>query len=156
MPTEKKEPKHPRLNNKANCARHEKENQQIRILKIAGIAVFGLIALTLIFGGQDEVTGHDAVPVASGDESPASSCAVTISTAQCARPMTFSATWPGENLHWLRWPSARAWAQRAGAGLSASCRFASRCITDRILICAERSEERRVGKECRSRWSPYH
>ena len=51
MPTEKKEPKHPRLNNKANRARHEKENQQIRILKIAGIAVFGLIALTLIFGG---------------------------------------------------------------------------------------------------------
>ena len=25
-----------------------------------------------------------------------------------------------------------------------------------ILICKERSEERRVGKECRSRWSPYH
>ena len=23
-------------------------------------------------------------------------------------------------------------------------------------ICDERSEERRVGKECRSRWSPYH
>ena len=23
-------------------------------------------------------------------------------------------------------------------------------------IVAERSEERRVGKECRSRWSPYH
>ena len=22
--------------------------------------------------------------------------------------------------------------------------------------CAERSEERRVGKECRSRWAPYH
>ena len=22
--------------------------------------------------------------------------------------------------------------------------------------CGERSEERRVGKECRSRWSPYH
>ena len=22
--------------------------------------------------------------------------------------------------------------------------------------CQERSEERRVGKECRSRWSPYH
>ena len=22
--------------------------------------------------------------------------------------------------------------------------------------CSERSEERRVGKECRSRWSPYH
>ena len=25
-----------------------------------------------------------------------------------------------------------------------------------ILPCFERSEERRVGKECRSRWSPYH
>ena len=24
------------------------------------------------------------------------------------------------------------------------------------LIAALRSEERRVGKECRSRWSPYH
>ena len=24
------------------------------------------------------------------------------------------------------------------------------------LVWAERSEERRVGKECRSRWSPYH
>ena len=23
-------------------------------------------------------------------------------------------------------------------------------------ICVSRSEERRVGKECRSRWSPYH
>ena len=23
-------------------------------------------------------------------------------------------------------------------------------------VCKERSEERRVGKECRSRWSPYH
>src|SRR2546422_9730831 len=26
----------------------------------------------------------------------------------------------------------------------------------RIAAGAERSEERRVGKECRSRWSPYH
>ena len=23
-------------------------------------------------------------------------------------------------------------------------------------VCINRSEERRVGKECRSRWSPYH
>ena len=23
-------------------------------------------------------------------------------------------------------------------------------------VCVDRSEERRVGKECRSRWSPYH
>ena len=25
-----------------------------------------------------------------------------------------------------------------------------------LILSAERSEERRVGKECRSRWSPYH
>ena len=27
---------------------------------------------------------------------------------------------------------------------------------DGAYILATRSEERRVGKECRSRWSPYH
>src|SRR5438445_10468079 len=26
----------------------------------------------------------------------------------------------------------------------------------RLTVCDFRSEERRVGKECRSRWSPYH
>ena len=25
-----------------------------------------------------------------------------------------------------------------------------------LFLRADRSEERRVGKECRSRWSPYH
>ena len=33
-------------------------------------------------------------------------------------------------------------------------------ISEQLFYCAElisqRSEERRVGKECRSRWSPYH
>ena len=27
---------------------------------------------------------------------------------------------------------------------------------DYVLLAVPRSEERRVGKECRSRWSPYH
>ena len=27
---------------------------------------------------------------------------------------------------------------------------------DAVVIGGGRSEERRVGKECRSRWSPYH
>ena len=31
---------------------------------------------------------------------------------------------------------------------------ADRTIT--IFMIGDRSEERRVGKECRSRWSPYH
>ena len=29
-------------------------------------------------------------------------------------------------------------------------------ILEKLESVAERSEERRVGKECRSRWSPYH
>ena len=29
-------------------------------------------------------------------------------------------------------------------------------IPDKIHMLEVRSEERRVGKECRSRWSPYH
>src|SRR3712207_9280519 len=29
-------------------------------------------------------------------------------------------------------------------------------FTDSFAVRDERSEERRVGKECRSRWSPYH
>ena len=29
-------------------------------------------------------------------------------------------------------------------------------VWDFALGTTERSEERRVGKECRSRWSPYH
>ena len=31
-----------------------------------------------------------------------------------------------------------------------------RCGLSRHRLDAARSEERRVGKECRSRWSPYH
>ena len=27
---------------------------------------------------------------------------------------------------------------------------------DHVIVETARSEERRVGKECRSRWSPYH
>ena len=29
-------------------------------------------------------------------------------------------------------------------------------VAGNTLVAASRSEERRVGKECRSRWSPYH
>ena len=30
------------------------------------------------------------------------------------------------------------------------------CAAAQAAFAANRSEERRVGKECRSRWSPYH
>src|SRR5258708_33225544 len=40
--------------------------------------------------------------------------------------------------------------QSTGAGFWLCALVASR------VACLNRSEERRVGKECRSRWSPYH
>src|SRR2546430_13159304 len=43
-----------------------------------------------------------------------------------------------------------AWVERADAGVSATARSGV------AGILTDRSEERRVGKECRSRWSPYH
>src|SRR5260370_13691581 len=55
------------------------------------------------------------------------------------------------------------------AGANARCagrrepmRMSARCIRTAATACSRpcrrtrRSEERRVGKECRSRWSPYH
>src|SRR2546429_3152351 len=41
-----------------------------------------------------------------------------------------------------------------GMGGAAAGELASQMATDTIY--QQRSEERRVGKECRSRWSPYH
>src|SRR3989449_3243011 len=46
-------------------------------------------------------------------------------------------------------------------GTSAYCQARKRLPLDtlqrlRVALAAARSEERRVGKECRSRWSPYH
>src|SRR5574341_668572 len=43
----------------------------------------------------------------------------------------------------LRYRRAAAWMARLGAVVG-------------VVLVAARSEERRVGKECRSRWSPYH
>ena len=34
--------------------------------------------------------------------------------------------------------------------------FVSKKLSVGVIKHAHRSEERRVGKECRSRWSPYH
>ena len=35
-------------------------------------------------------------------------------------------------------------------------RYREKILSDGETIVEVRSEERRVGKECRSRWSPYH
>ena len=41
-------------------------------------------------------------------------------------------------------------------GLDLGSRTCGIAMSDILGMIAHRSEERRVGKECRSRWSPYH
>ena len=48
----------------------------------------------------------------------------------------------------------RVWAAQAGLDVKMKLQDASAAHT--VETDALRSEERRVGKECRSRWSPYH
>ena len=47
------------------------------------------------------------------------------------------------NVYWFCYEAIRLWGVNIG-------------VVDKILLNFDRSEERRVGKECRSRWSPYH
>ena len=41
-------------------------------------------------------------------------------------------------------------------GLDPASADGARHLEGRVAFVSARSEERRVGKECRSRWSPYH
>ena len=43
----------------------------------------------------------------------------------------------------------------SGIGEASAIKFAKKNAKV-VLVARRRSEERRVGKECRSRWSPYH
>ena len=72
--------------------------------------------------------------------------------------------WAGraESSAFLRWQPHRDWSQTAEViwywtTLYDQSDFYQWAITDRLTgELLGRSEERRVGKECRSRWSPYH
>ena len=46
--------------------------------------------------------------------------------------------------------------RRIGGLTSVLCPFHDDQRFGNAFIMKDRSEERRVGKECRSRWSPYH
>ena len=46
--------------------------------------------------------------------------------------------------------------RRGGRGITALSRKDEDFVEELFLASTHRSEERRVGKECRSRWSPYH
>ena len=59
----------------------------------------------------------------------------------------------------LAMPSREAWLKQLAFLQSRGIKFNWRVnhgVTHSVYINDPRSEERRVGKECRSRWSPYH
>ena len=43
-----------------------------------------------------------------------------------------------------------------GVSISTLREILNRLTSEGFVVAEGRSEERRVGKECRSRWSPYH
>ena len=53
-----------------------------------------------------------------------------------------------------QWPEHVETMRKSGLRLSGTC--GDHTVRVKALHIYERSEERRVGKECRSRWSPYH
>src|SRR3712207_5841842 len=65
---------------------------------------------------------------------------------------------PGTEVTFFDWPHLRVALNHAGAGevSTTELRVPDRAALDWWVARFDRSEERRVGKECRSRWSPYH
>src|SRR5689334_24213612 len=70
----------------------------------------------------------------------------------CALPIWYSSEShlrirpASRRIHWGVWRLVGAWSRKSSHAVSDLCRS---------IISPARSEERRVGKECRSRWSPY-
>src|SRR2546429_5157931 len=52
--------------------------------------------------------------------------------------------------------SSNHWSTSAKDSQAQGARSCTSAMAGQIMRLAKRSEERRVGKECRSRWSPYH
>ena len=57
-----------------------------------------------------------------------------------------------DNVTDIEWDGYNLWITELGIGSYIS----GKELSDRYVENVSRSEERRVGKECRSRWSPYH
>ena len=68
--------------------------------------------------------------------------------------MFTTANQPPSEVNWvIKWRSEEEVIVRSGQILGA---FAGAILFVFVILALGRSEERRVGKECRSRWSPYH
>src|SRR3712207_9413719 len=67
-----------------------------------------------------------------------------------------SATWDGELVAIPFWANTQLLWYRQSVAEAAGLDMTQPVTWEQLVTAAQRSEERRVGKECRSRWSPYH
>src|SRR2546427_10799751 len=119
---------------------------------VSFIAIFALAALAaaaLVVGAQ-----HPSVALADGGGNGLAS----LKTVAIPRPANLARFIQNEQAA-IALGKALFWDQQVGSdGQScASCHFhAGADSRSKNQLDPGRSEERRVGKECRSRWSPYH
>src|SRR5882762_1935910 len=116
-------------------------------MKRFGLGLF--LALTLVDCGGGDGGGPTVITAVllSGD-----STVVLAGTRQLvATAKSGASTVTGATFEWSSSDTTRATV--TNGGLVSGVRLGATLITARAV---ERSEERRVGKECRSRWSPYH
>src|SRR2546430_10921861 len=81
----------------------------------------------------------------------------------CCATSVFAQTTPAQTSPHPQLSNRDAATQQASAAASSFDQVVNRAVEREHLFIAQmkqlhplRSEERRVGKECRSRWSPYH
>ena len=72
------------------------------------------------------------------------------------KPKAYVAALPLSALPELRELLGRFCAPEGGRGNVVMMRLGDKALARLDELVEARSEERRVGKECRSRWSPYH
>src|SRR2546427_4311711 len=72
----------------------------------------------------------------------------------CALPISVAAQWPVLQKATMSWPCSRL--TLAAICLAVAVSTKVEVPGTNHWLKSSRSEERRVGKECRSRWSPYH
>ena len=113
------------------------------------------VAATIPAGTSPELLAGKAAPIMTGAAVPADAAAII--PVEKATPATFlepgktisvPASEPGQFIR-VRGCDVAAGSTIIPAGTTISAAAVA-------TMASQRSEERRVGKECRSRWSPYH
>ena len=118
--------------------------------------------IILIFGACSITTEEDGTDYGTGDGSASSPVELTVGTAKDGKVpkwgysyYKFTTSSTGAGSYKLSIASLES-TSSSSSSVIATLYSGSSYNTSTRLDSESRSEERRVGKECRSRWSPYH